>query len=136
MHRFRTIHQSLPTARPSLAGGTRGVAITLGLAALNQLMNIGATTGFAISGRSVIARNFLVWQIIGSAFGLGTQLTFAGLVRFSSVQLASAVGIGLAFLSAEVVTTYGIFHEPFTHTQWLGVVAVFFGLMLLIWGRP
>ena len=135
MHRFRPTFQALPSAPSSLVGGARGTLITLGLAVVNQVMNIGATTGFAISGRSETARSFIVWQIIGSAFGLGTQLTFAGLVRFTSVQLASAVGIGLAFLSAEVVTAYGIFHEPFTRTQWLGVGVVFLGLMLLIWGR-
>ena len=135
MHRFRSIPKSLPVAPQRTVSGARGVFITLGLAALNQVMNIGATTGFAISGISENARSFIVWQIIGSFFGLGTQLTFAGLVRFTSVQLASAVGIGLAFLSAEVVTAYGIFHEPFTRTQWLGVVVVFLGLMLLIWGR-
>ncbi len=135
MHRFRPIYQTLPSAAPSLASGARGTLITLGLAAVNQVMNIGATTGFAISGRSETARHFLLWQIIGSAFGLGTQLSFAGLVRFSSVQLASAIGIGLAFLSAEVISAYAIFHEPFSRTQWLGVGVVFLGLMLLIWGR-
>ncbi len=135
MRRFRSVIPS-PLASPSVVGGARGAIITLGLAALNQLMNIGATTGFAFSGRSTTARNFLVWQIIGSVFGLGTQLTFAGLVRFTSVQLASAVGIGLAFLSAEVVSAYGIFREPFSLIQWVGVGVVFLGLMLLIWGRP
>jgi drug/metabolite transporter (DMT)-like permease len=135
MHRFRPTLQTLPTAPVSYASGARGTLIALGLVALNQVMNVGATTGFAISGRSETARNFFLWQIIGSAFGLGTQLTFAGLVRFSSVQLASAIGIGLAFLSAEVISAYAIFREPFTRTQWLGVGVVFLGLMLLIWGR-
>ena len=135
MHRFRPLLQTLPSAPASFAGGARGTLITLGLAALNHVMNFGATTGFAISGRSETARGFLLWQIIGSAFGLGTQLTFAGLVRFSSVQLASAIGIGLAFLSAEVISAYAIFREPFTRTQWLGVGIVFLGLMLLIWGK-
>lgn len=60
------------------------------------------TIGFAFSGRSETTKGFLLWQIIGSVFGLGTQLTFAGLVRVSSVQWASAIGIGLAFVSAEV----------------------------------
>ena len=135
MHRFRPTFQAQPSAPASLVGGARGTLITLGLAVVNQVMNIGATTGFAISGRSETARNFFLWQIIGSAFGLGTQLSFAGLVRFSSVQLASAIGIGLAFLSAEVISAYVIFREPFTRTQWLGVGVVFLGLMLLIWGR-
>jgi drug/metabolite transporter (DMT)-like permease len=113
--------------------GVSGLA-ALGLAGLNILTNIGATTAFAVSGRSETLRTFLIWQIIGSAFGLGTQLTFAGMVRFTNVQLASAVGIGLAFLSAEVFTSFALFKEAFTRIQWAGVAAIFLGLMLVIWG--
>jgi drug/metabolite transporter (DMT)-like permease len=98
-------------------------------------MNMGATSCFAASGRSEGTRSFIVWQLIGSFFDLGTQLTFAWLVRLTSVQLANAIGIGLAFLSAEVFSAYKIFHEPFTRIQWLGVGTVFLGLLLLIWGR-
>jgi len=135
MNRFRPLAQSLATARDRLPSREYGAFTTLGLVGLNLLVNIGATTAFAVSGRSETFRNFLIWQLVGSAFGLGTQLTFAGLVRVSSVQLAGAIGIGLAFVSAEVVTAHRIFHEPFTRVQWVGVGVVFLGLMLLIWGR-
>jgi len=135
MIRFRPLAQALATARGRLPSREYGAFTALGLVGLNLLVNIGATTSFAISGRSETLRNFLIWQLVGSAFGLGTQLTFAGLVRVSSVQLAGAIGIGLAFVSAEVVTAHHIFHEPFTRVQWVGVGVVFLGLMLLIWGR-
>jgi drug/metabolite transporter (DMT)-like permease len=108
--------------------------VALGLAGLNVIANIGATTAFAVSGRSQTLRTFILWQILGSAFGMGTQLTFAGMVRFSNVQLAAAVGIGLAFLSAEVFTSFTLFRETFTRIQWGGVAAIFLGLMLVIWG--
>lgn len=135
MQRFDRLGQALAAARDNLPGFEYGPVLTLGLAGLNIVVNIGATTAFAISGRSDTVRNFLVWQLIGSGFGLATQLTFAGMVRFSSVQLASAVGIGLAFVSAEIVTSHAFFHEPFSRLQWVGVGVVFVGLMLLIWGR-
>jgi drug/metabolite transporter (DMT)-like permease len=136
MHRFRPHlpHGKLEVAWP--IAGLNGAIAMLGLTALNQLMNIGATSAFAVSGKSETSRGFLAWQLIGSIFGLGTQLTFAGLVRASSVQLASAIGIGLAFVSAEVFSAYGLFHEPFTRLQWLGVLVVFVGLMFIIYGRP
>ncbi|HEY70067.1 MAG TPA: hypothetical protein G4O08_05720 [Anaerolineae bacterium] len=131
--------RSIPLPDPSgpfgMAPSTRGGILILGIAVLNQIVNIGATTSFAISGRSESFKDFLIWQIIGSAFGLGTQLTFAGLVRFASVQLASAIGIGLAFVSAEVFSAYLIFREGFSGVQWLGVAFVFLGLMLIAWGR-
>jgi drug/metabolite transporter (DMT)-like permease len=136
MHRFRP---NLPPGKPEIArpiGGLNAAFAMLSLTVLNQLMNIGATSAFAVSGKSETSRSFLAWQLIGSIFGLGTQLTFAGLVRASSVQLASAIGIGLAFLSAEIFSAYGLFHEPFTRVQWLGVLAVFLGLVFIIYGKP
>ena len=83
---FRSHACSASSVLQSSQVGAGGGLYTIGLAALNQIMNIGATTGFAFSGRSENTKDFLLWQIIGSAFGLGTQLTFAGLVRVSSVQ--------------------------------------------------
>lgn len=137
----RELVNSIVDARDHLLSGRFRLTIpgfsalaALGLAGLNILTNIGATTAFAVSGRSGTLRTFLVWQIIGSAFGLGTQVTFAGLVRFSNVQLASAIGIGLAFLSAEVFTSFTLFKETFSRIQWAGVAAIFLGLMLLVWG--
>jgi drug/metabolite transporter (DMT)-like permease len=135
MDRLRPVIQMLTAARATSTGREYGVIITIGLVVLNLITNIGATTGFAISGISEAFRGFFLWQVIGSAFGLGAQLTFAGLVRYSSVQVASAVGIGLAFVSAEVFCAYGIFRESFTRVQWGGVIFVFVGLMLIIWGR-
>jgi drug/metabolite transporter (DMT)-like permease len=44
------------------------------------------------------------------------------------------VGIGLAFLSAEIFTSFALFKETFTRNQWAGVAAIFVGLMLVIWG--
>jgi len=132
---FDRLPEAFAAARERVPGPAYAPVVTLALVGLNLLVNIGATTAFAVSGRSETFRNFLLWQLIGSAFGLGTQLTFAGLVRTSSVQLASAVGIGLAFVLAEIVTAYRLFHEPFTTIQWTGVGVVFVGLMLLVWGR-
>lgn len=107
----------------------------LGLVLLNQITNVGATTGFALSGRSPDMRRFLAWQIMGSFFGLGTQLTFAGMVRFSSIELANAIGIGLAFVTVQVVTAEVFFHAGLSAVQWLGTLLVFTGILLLAAGR-
>jgi drug/metabolite transporter (DMT)-like permease len=102
---------------------------------INQVMNVGATTSFALSGGSATLRGFILWQIIGGVFGLGSQLTFAGLVRVSSVKLATAVGIGMAFVSAELFSAYRIFNEPFTRLQWLGVALVGSGVLFIALGK-
>ncbi len=104
------------------------------LIGLNQIVNVGAYTCFARSGRAATTWNFIGWQALGSLFGLGTQLTFAGMVRYGTVRMANAVGIGLAFVSAEIFGAYLIFHEALTRTQWLGVGCVFIGLLLLASG--
>jgi drug/metabolite transporter (DMT)-like permease len=108
---------------------------TLGLIFLNQVLNVGATTGFALSGNSSTPQRFVFWQVVGSVFGLGTQLSFAGLVRFSSLEFANAIGIGLAFVSAQVFSAYVFFHIPFTAFQWLGTALVFVGILLIALGK-
>ena len=102
---------------------------------LNQALNVGATTSFALSGNSNTPQRFVFWQLIGSVFGLGTQLSFAGLVRFSSLEFANAIGIGLAFVSAQVFSAYVFFHIPFTGWQWLGTSLVFIGILLIALGK-
>lgn len=102
---------------------------------LNQALNVGATTGFALSGNSNTAQHLVFWQLIGSVFGFGTQISFAGLVRFSSLKFANAIGIGLAFASVQIFSTYVFFHIPFTGWQWLGTALVFIGIMLIALGK-
>jgi drug/metabolite transporter (DMT)-like permease len=101
----------------------------------NQAFNVGATTGFAMSGRADSARLFVLWQIVGSAFGFGAQITFAGLVRFLSLRMANSVGIGLAFVSAQMFGAFVFLHEPFTPAQWLGTGLVFAGILFISLGR-
>jgi drug/metabolite transporter (DMT)-like permease len=101
---------------------------------LNQFFNVGATLSFAASGNAERVRTFIIWQIIGGFFGLGVNLTFAGLVRYWSLSFANATGIGLAFVSAQVFAAYMILHEPFAWPQWLGTALVFVGVVLIATG--
>lgn len=110
-------------------------AFLFAVVAFNQLFNIGATAGFALSGRASDARTFLIWQIIGSLFGLGTQLTFAGMVRLSSVSMANVMGIGLAFISAQVFVAFYFFRETFSPWQWFGTLLVFAGILFVTLGK-
>jgi multidrug transporter EmrE-like cation transporter len=102
---------------------------------LNQVVNVGATTSFALSGHADRLRTFVFWQLIGGFFGLGIQVTFAGLVRYWSVGFANAVGIGLAFVSAQVFSAYMIFNESFGSVQWFGTALVFVGVLCIAFGH-
>ena len=107
---------------------------TVVLVVLNQIANVGSYTGFALAGKSPGLRGFLLWQIFGSAFGLCVQLSYSGMVRYTTVGLANAFGVGLAFVSIQLFAAYLFFHEPFSTAQWLGSGFVFVGIVLLALG--
>lgn len=132
MDRIGSIRQSLAAMCTAHVSGASIVLVAGGLVLLDLLANVGATTGFALSGRSDTFKRFLLWQLIGSAFGLATQLTFAGMVRVASVQVACAIGTGVAFVASEVFSAYAFFRERFSSLQWWGVASIFIGLMFLV----
>jgi drug/metabolite transporter (DMT)-like permease len=102
--------------------------------ALNQLFNVGATAGFKFSADAATTRDFLIWQFVGNMFGLGTVLSFTWLIRATSLPLANAIGIGLAFVSVQVFSAYLFFRTPFTPVQWFGTALVFGGILFIAWG--
>ena len=110
--------------------------VALGLLVVNQVANVACYTLFALSGRTDRWRTFIVLQILGGVFGLFTQLTFAGLVRYASLPFANATGIGLAFVSAQVFSAALLLREPFTLLQWVGTGLVFAGVLLIAAGQP
>jgi drug/metabolite transporter (DMT)-like permease len=113
----------------------RGVAMLGVVIVVNQVMNVSATTFFALSGEAHTFKRFILYQIIGGLFGLGINLTYAGLVRYSSVQSAAAIGIGLSFVTVQVFSSYLFLHAGFTAWQWLGVSLVFAGILFIAFGR-
>jgi hypothetical protein len=130
-------HLSLGSVR-NLVIGSPGLVQALLISTLvlfNQGFNIAATIGFARSGLADSLATFVGWQIVGSIFGLGTQITLAGLVRFLSVRFANAIGIGLAFVSVQIFAAYVSFHEPFSAAQWLGTPLMFLGILFIALGH-
>ena len=126
----------LRNAKPAAAAfaGVQG-AILIGIIVMNQVFNVGATACFAASGHADRWRTFIVWQIIGGMFGLGVQLTFAGIVRYWSLTAANMIGIGMAFVSAQLFAAYLIFNESFQLPQWFGTALVFIGIILVAGGH-
>ncbi len=124
----------LPTVPVSIQAPPQSILIA-GIVLLNQVFNVGATAAFALSGKAEAASGFVFWQIAGGLFGLGLQITFAGMVRFFSVQFANSVGIGLSFLTAQIIVAYLFFHEPFSAIQWVGSALVLVGILLIAAGH-
>jgi drug/metabolite transporter (DMT)-like permease len=102
---------------------------------VNLATNIGAFTFFALSGQTQSVSRFVFYQIIGGLLGLAINLTYAGMVRSSSVETAAAIGIGLAFVMVQIFSSYLLLHIGFTAWQWLGVSLVFAGVLLISLAR-
>ena len=102
---------------------------------VNLATNVGAFTFFALSGQTQSVSRFVFYQIIGGLLGLAINLTYAGMVRFSSVETAAAIGIGLAFVVVQIFSSYLLLHVGFTAWQWLGVSLVFAGVLLISLAR-
>jgi len=108
--------------------------LAFSLLMVNQAANVGCYTLFALSGRTDRWRTFVILQILGGFFGLFTQLSFAGMVRYAGLPFANAAGIGLAFVSAQVFSAALILHEPLSTQQWVGTGLVFSGVLLIASG--
>ena len=113
----------------------KGVLMLGVMILVNQATNLGATTFFALSGMAHSVERFVLFQVLGGLFGLGINLSYAGLVRYSSVETAAGIGIGLAFVSVQVFSSYLFFHTAFTPWQWLGVGLILAGILLIAFGR-
>ena len=134
--RFSETFRASPALKVTVASlGALQLLVVLAFVAANQFFNVGATLSFAASGHSDRLRTFIAWQIVGGFFGLGVNLTFAGLVRYWSLSFANVTGIGLAFVSAQVFAAYMVLHEPFAWPEWLGTSLVFAGVILIAVGH-
>ncbi len=136
MSRFSDTFRASPALKATVASlGALQLLVVLGLVVVNQFFNVGATLSFAASGHAERLSTFVAWQIIGGVFGLGVNLTFAGLVRYWSLSFANVTGIALAFVSAQVFAAYMILHEPFAWPEWLGTSLVVVGVVLIALGH-
>lgn len=100
----------------------------------NLLFNVIASSCFKLSAISQEWRKFLLWQIAGNLAGFITVLTLTGLLRFVPLHVAHPVTTGLAVIGVQVVASRWLFGEAISPTQWLGVLLIAGGI-LLIGGR-
>lgn len=97
----------------------------------NLLFNVIANVSFKLSAFSPGWRSFLGWQIVGNLAGFITVLTLTALLRFMPLHVAYPVTTGLAVLGVQVAAARLIFHEPVSSMQWLGVLLIIVGVVLV-----
>ncbi len=72
--------------------------LALSLLVVDSVANVGCRTLFAFSGRAERWQMFIHPQSLRRFFCLCTHPRFAGMVRYASLPIANAAGIGTAFL--------------------------------------
>ncbi len=107
------------------------VAASIALLGGNLFFNVLANVSFKFSAVSDTWRGFLLWQLLGNLAGLSAVLTLTGLLRFVPLHVAYPITAGLAVVGVQVVAAGLIFDEPITSTQWLGVLLVVVGIVLI-----
>jgi len=106
-------------------------AVITGLVLVNLAFTVASNVGFKWSALSTDWRTFVTWQVVGNLAGFLSVLAFTALLRLISLHLAYAVTAGLGFLAVQVIGAHLIFHEMVTRGQWLGIVLIVSGIVLV-----
>ena len=123
MYRLRHFEQQVNTT-----------LLTFVLVGVHFSFNIISAAGFKLSAQSQNVRGFLVWQLVGNLAGFITVLALTALLRYIPLSIAYPVTTGLAVIGVQVVAAGYLFHEPISSRQWLGVLFIVGGI-LLVGGR-
>jgi len=106
-----------------------------GLILLNIVLHSFAQVGFKLSALSTTLKGFLTWQAVGNVSGFLGVLALTLAMRFMPLSQALALSWGLGFVAVQIAGAHFIFREAITLLQWLGVVLVSAGIMLISLGR-
>ena len=109
--------------------------LTIGLVILNIITVVVSNVSFKFFALSTNWRGFLAWQVAGNLTGFASVLSLTFLLKQIPLNAAYALSAGLSFVLVEVVGARLIFHEAVSATQWLGVILVTAGIVLIFQGR-
>ncbi len=102
-----------------------------GLLLLNLIFNILGNASFKLSALAGNTKGFLLWQIAGNLAGFVTVLTLTGLLKFLPLHVAQPMVQGLAIIGVQIVAARLFFHESISPAQWIGLVLIVGGIVLI-----
>ena len=105
--------------------------IISGLLSLNLIFNILGNSSFKLSALAANWKGMLSWQVVGNLAGLVTVLTLTGLLRYLPLHVAQPMVQGLAIIGVQIVAARFFFHESISPTQWLGMLVILAGILLI-----
>src|SRR5512135_2956214 len=113
---------------PALKGN---LPIIGGLVLLNLIFNIAGNASFKLSALAPNLKGFWLWQIAGNLAGLVTVLTLTGLLKYLPLHVAQPMTQGLAIIGVQIVAARLFFHEVISPTQWIGLLLIVGGIILI-----
>jgi multidrug transporter EmrE-like cation transporter len=102
-----------------------------GLFILNMLFNILGNASFKLSALAGNWKGLVGWQVVGNLAGFVTVLTLTGLLKFLPLHVAQPMVQGLAIIGVQIVASRLFFHETISPTQWLGMLVIVAGILLI-----
>ena len=121
-------HQLADISVPRIEGAS---LIAFWLILLNLVFNVLANASFRVSAMSDSWRGILTWQVVGNLAGLITVITLTALLRYLPLSVAFPLTTGLAILGVQLIASIWLFHEPISERQWLGTLAIVWGIWLI-----
>ncbi len=102
-----------------------------GLLLLNLIFNIVGNAGFKLSALAPNWKALVGWQVVGNLAGFVTVLTLTGLLRYLPLHVAQPMTQGLAIIGVQIVAARLFFHESISPTQWIGMLLIVVGMVLI-----
>jgi multidrug transporter EmrE-like cation transporter len=118
--------------RSSTLSITQGYTpLIVGLLLLNMVFNILGNASFKLSALAANWKGLVGWQVVGNLAGLVTVLTLTGLLKYLPLHVAQPMVQGLAIIGVQIVASRLFFHETISPTQWIGMVVIVGGIILI-----
>jgi multidrug transporter EmrE-like cation transporter len=121
-----------PRPRLSTAPLSQGnIPIIGGLLLLNLIFNILGNASFKLSALAANWKGLVGWQVAGNLAGFVTVLTLTGLLKYLPLHVAQPMVQGLAIIGVQLVAARLFFHETISPTQWIGMLLIVGGMVLI-----
>jgi multidrug transporter EmrE-like cation transporter len=102
-----------------------------GLLLLNMVFNILGNASFKLSALAANWKGLVGWQVAGNLAGFVTVLTLTWLLKYLPLHVAQPMVQGLAIIGVQIVAAKLFFHEAISPTQWLGMLVIVAGILLI-----
>ena len=122
LQRLRLSNAPLPQGNILIIGG---------LFFLNLVFNILGNASFKLSALAANWKGLVGWQVAGNLAGLVTVLTLIGLLKYLPLHVAQPAAQGLAIIGVQIVASRLFFHEAISPTQWVGMLLIVGGIVLI-----